>query len=437
MGIKSINWWLDIQEYEKGTLYNSFSAGPIARSWDDAGGSATMTIQELVDEINDLFEEAWDNGDGDTENLYEVKPHLMPSSESYSTTGRAQATIRFEFVRSYPIYEPEVASKKKFKIALRSGPHGYKTFQPREPTYPAATITYTNQSDIKAATLPYWSANTMITDRPPIAPDVVFVPFLGISNKILLLLDGNMGDLDLFPIMIKDADVEFVAEELLSQLEVSVEEQNVRNYLTTNSVELNYRSDDPIKRYEVFRITKKPTSYDDFNTVDNPLSTIEEFIAPDKPSAPATYISTIRPNIKYYYCVRGIDVHNNISNPTEVFEIEMVDNNGQIFYTLKVVDLDEVPPKKYKKMGRRFIYIAPALQQIVFDRETFNDSKEINNEPQNIKMTDLPPSNMLGYLGENGNSVWDKKFKVRVTSAKTGKKFDLNITVKNSGVTNP
>ena len=30
-----------------------------------------------------------------------------------------------------------------------------------------------------------------------------------------------------------------------------------------------------------------------------------------------------------------------------------------------------------------------------------------------------------------------KHYKIRVTSSKTGKKFDLNITVKNSGVNNP
>ena len=48
----------------------------------------------------------------------------------------------------------------------------------------------------------------------------------------------------------------------------------------------------------------------------------------------------------------------------------------------------------------------------------------MKEQPQNIKLTDLPPPNVLGYLEEDGQSVWDKKFKIRVTSAKTGKKFD-------------
>ena len=464
MGVKSISWWLDIEEYENGSLHNSFSAGPIARSWDDDGdvGEKFMTIQELVDEINELFEEAWDEGDGQTDNLYEVIPTLITSAETYSTTTAGQASIRFEFIRSYPIYGPKIATTKKFKIALRDGPHGSKTFQPLEPTYPAATITYSNDSAVKADTLPYWNTTAMITDKPPIAPDVVFVPFLGISNKILLLLDGNMGDLDLKPVIIKDSDTIFLAEELYSQLKLSVGESEVSSYIADKNITLNYRSDDPVSTYQIFKLTKKPTSYSDFNTPNNPIATVSEMVAPGKPSEPATYISTIRPNVKYYYCIRGVDVHGNISNPTEVFEIEMVDNNGQIFYTMSVLDWDRrfelsglaapgpgakgtTTPSKCRQFGRRFIYIAPSLQQSIFNRDTFNNSAEVDNKPADIKLTDLPPSNMLGYLGaaegagdsSGGVSVWDKKFKIRVTSTKTGKKFDLNITVKNSGVNNP
>jgi hypothetical protein len=99
--------------------------------------------------------------------------------------------------------------------------------------------------------------------------------------------------------------------------------------------------------------------------------------------------------------------------------------------------MDVPPPRVFASPGRRFIYIAPADQQKVFNRTTFDESNEVKEQPQNIKLTDLPPPNVLGYLEEDGQSVWDKKFKIRVTSAKTGKKFDLNITVKNSGVTNP
>ena len=121
MAIKSINWWLDIEEYEGVTLTNSFSAGPIVRSWDEANASDPqkfMTIQELVDEINELFIHAWDEGNGDTQNLYEVVPTLVPTSETVQGSSVGQVTIRFEFVRKYPIYAPSAAARKKFKIAI-------------------------------------------------------------------------------------------------------------------------------------------------------------------------------------------------------------------------------------------------------------------------------------------------------------------------------
>jgi hypothetical protein len=439
MAIKSISWYLDIEEFLAGKLYNSFSAGPLARSWDDEGNTSSkfMSIQELVDEINELFDEVWDNGDGDTKNLYEVVPTLIQSSETYAPATGGQVAIKFVFRRSYPIYPLDEASSHTFRIALRTGPHGSETFQPEEPQYPAATITYTNKSNIRSTTLPYWSTTAMVTDKPPIAPDVVFVPFLGISNKLLLLLDGNMGNLDLKPIIIKNSDVNFLVDELYSQLKLSVAHHEAVSFLDKSNITLNYKSDDPITKYQIFRTTTKPRTYSDYNTANNPIATVKEMIATGKPSAPATYISTIRPNVKYYYCIRGIDIHGNISNPTEVFEVEMVDNNGQIYYTLSVLDMDVPPPRVFASPGRRFIYIAPADQQKVFNRTTFNESNEVKEQPQNIKLTDLPPTNVLGYLEEDGQSVWDKKFKIRVTSAKTGKKFDLNITVKSSGVTNP
>ena len=51
----------------------------------------------------------------------------------------------------------------------------------------------------------------------------------------------------------------------------------------------------------------------------------------------------------------------------------------------------------------------------------------------------FPGNNLLGVSdGDDGIAdCWDKTFKVRVTSKKTGKKVDLNITFKNSGVVNP
>ena len=470
---KSINWYLDIDEYElppdlsEGVVpspvqYNSFSIGPIKRSWGyeafmdrhweeettlareasigagfDFADSphARVSVQQLVNEINQLLEAAWNNGiGGRTKNLYQVVPSLIVPdvANKYPVV-----VINFKFIRTYPPVYPGQDDGLRFRLAFNSGPHGQDAPPTLEEDGPSAIVEYTNKAHAVAALLPYWEADAVIADKPPVPPDVVFVPFLGISDKILVLLDANIGDLNLAPVMITDSDTNFLVEEMYSQHQVSVPADQVREFVRKTPLTLNYKSDDPVRAYQIFRLSEKPTSYSDFNTSTNPIAKISTLLAPNKRAVPGTFIDSIQPNTKYYYCVRGVDVHGNISNPTEVFVIEMVDNNGQIFYTKKVLNMGAPPAKICKVYGQRFIGIEPSPRQLIFNREAFNNSNDVQNRPENIQINDLPPSNVLGNLSEGVESVWGKKFKVRVTSAKTGKKFDLNITIKNTGVTNP
>ena len=49
--------------------------------------------------------------------------------------------------------------------------------------------------------------------------------------------------------------------------------------------------------------------------------------------------------------------------------------------------------------------------------------------------TNPPYPSILGASGVD--AVWEKTFKIRTTSKKTGRKLDLNLTFKNTGIVNP
>ena len=151
------------------------------------------------------------------------------------------------------------------------------------------------------------------------------------------------------------------------------------------------------------------------------------------------FTDTVAPNVKYYYCFRCVDVHNNFSNPTIVYEAEIVDDEGQIYFILKPFDFDGKVKRKLHKAGRRYIYIEPSIVQAQIQSSAAHSLGTLlgasGGDVNAIQETDLPANNCLGP--NSGTKVWDKVFKIRVTSKKTGKKFDLNLTFNNTGVDNP
>ena len=113
------------------------------------------------------------------------------------------------------------------------------------------------------------------------------------------------------------------------------------------------------------------------------------------------------------------------NNKSHIFEIEMINNEGQIFLTQQIFTFEKVKPT-YSMTGRRFIYVEPSFNQVALESPPAAPGD----------MQNPPPDNLLG-ASTNEKSCWENTFKIRATSKKTGKKLDLNITFKNSGVINP
>tara|TARA_R110002020_G_scaffold189345_2_gene388292 strand:+ start:12240 stop:13565 length:1326 start_codon:yes stop_codon:yes gene_type:complete len=440
----SFYWFLDIQESsDVHTNVNTevfpapdthsagastFSIGPIKFQKNEK-----TTVHELIGKIQEAFSTAYKSGVAPR--LYQIEARIrrIALSDLAGYTGAQSVPIeRIKTAREgkelhveYRIFNEDAIS---FSILFRSGPHGSAGGLASFPTEgpPVAEIIVDNKRHIEAMQVPYCSVNAMVTDKPPVPPDINFIPYVGVNNKIAIMFNSNAGSRIEKPIMLKDSDVRFLLEEYFAQHNISIEPTALTD---EDLLPLEYKNDDPIRKYELFRVTKKPTGYADFRGHSVTTDPITAQLGPDKFSTAVNFIDTIRPNKKYWYCARSMDIHENISNPTHIFELEMVDNRGQMYLKTKIFSFD-APKPNFKRSGQRFIAITPATEQLSYVGGY--------TSPGTVGINSPPTDNILGTADRlESSSVWGKKFKVRLTSKKTGRKIDLNLTFKNTGVVIP
>ena len=398
-----------------------------------------ITPVEIVDAIQAAFDEALEDGRTDHQYLVGVEAVSIPDNSAYYNLRSQMAVVLRYSIRKTSVSQPD------FTFLFTSGPNGANPYANGQfaadiavpesdgtanKHWPVASFSVINEPAPAVFSTPYCTQTVMIADKPPVPPDVVFVPYVGVNNKVLVLFSSNVGEILARPVILKNSDASFIADEYYAQKGITITEEQV---LTPDVGELTrpkleYRNDDPIRKYELFRVDQKPTSYDDFrgkNLTDGP---IQAELGPGKFSTAPAFVDNIQPNRKYWYCARSIDIHENISNPTYIFEIEMVDNKGQMYMRYKVVNF-EPQVLNYKKMGRKILAIEPRNVQRYYNPA---------NPPGDVALNQVPTSNILGTSEVNNvSSIWNKKFKVRITSKKTGRKIDLNLTFKNTGVVIP
>ena len=192
---------------------------------------------------------------------------------------------------------------------------------------------------------------------------------------------------------------------------------------------ITYESDDRPESFLVFRTLKKPQSYRDFKgrlhrtiqvgRAENlPLGQGQRSREPiEGPLSSIAMNDKISPNKKYYYTFKTIDYHGNISNPSPVYEVEIVDDQGASYFLMNTIEFKKEEPRQQTITGKRLLQIAPNINQTLI-----NEVASGFNEVESAKLL----TNKV-VLGLNEVGIWDKRFKIRLTSTKTGKKLDLNI----------
>ena len=274
---------------------------------------------------------------------------------------------------------------------------------------------------LKIVRIPIFESRSVkILDAAPVWPNVDIIPYKGVVDEILINLSSNVGNYELQPVIINQSDATFADNY-----------RQARDLLPTDPI--TYKSDDPTKTFEIYKMDTPPTSCQDF--AGNLLVSLTSDVA-----TAASYVDKISPNQKYYYMFRSVDVHQNRSNPTEIYQVEMVEQDGMSFFYTSIYEFED-PLKKNNNVApskefRRYLKISPNLiQSLINYKQTFPDRTTADGVTFAEGESNTAYNTPTVVLGQAGESVWasntnPQRFKIRITSKNSGKKIDLNLTCK-------
>jgi hypothetical protein len=296
--------------------------------------------------------------------------------------------------------------------------------------YNEAEICVLSEPSIVLVEVPQTTFNTIIVDRPPMPPDVSLIPYRAKSDKILITFNGAVGE----------EEKEFIS--LSKEDDELFEKYRLNQKVPVGSRKIKFKSDDPSIEFEVWRTDKKPTSWYDFNFYKKVTSN-ELFSNPSKKASSASFKDKVIANKKYYYTFRAIDVHGNVSNPSVIYEMRMNDDNGTVWMDLQTFESPNfIDVKTPTKSGKKIIQIKPSFLQ-----STINEQQSGLTDSEGNRITDLSGFNLDNQdlvLGSDDlqRSIWSgdskpRKFKLRLTSKKTGKKIDFNFYCRVNHIKDP
>ena len=149
--------------------------------------------------------------------------------------------------------------------------------------------------------------------------------------------------------------------------------------------------------------------------------------SPNKYDVPAVftdcfYEEKVKTNTKLYYTFRAINSEGIKGSFSPIFETELIDDGNYKYAVFNKIHLKELGPERMynapSKNFKKLIQFIPNAKQLEIDDSSVDYNQLAETQLENVR------------VGTDSNSIWNKTFKVRMTSKKTGKKIDLNITYK-------
>jgi len=253
---------------------------------------------------------------------------------------------------------------------------------------------------VKILEYPVYSKEIITMDNPPISPNVDVIPFKGDKKRLMFNMDSMTGNFAAKPVVLEPDDVSQFSLIAISQ----GADPELGEEILNSAVE--FKNDDPTQVFEVFRVDREPTSWGSF--FQSKIGRVES------DATAGSFIDKIVPNKKYWYTFRTEDIHGHVSNPSNIYQIELVSDLDAVY--LKS-DLFYFPKEERKRTlsFKKDILIEPAFSQKMLDLPADGSFNSWESAP-----------GKSGPVGISDHPVWGKQFKIRITSKSTGKQIDLN-----------
>lgn len=261
-----------------------------------------------------------------------------------------------------------------------------------------------NTPHIRIIDTHYKNVQGIVTDKPPPPPEVDIIPYKDNDSELLFLFNPPAIEYKLMPISFN--------EEERYQLDLIRESQQL-----DVGEKIKFGGDDKIEKYMVYRIEKHPYGYEDF------YDSLHQVVETLCNCTTGEFKDTLEPNKEYYYIFRSIDVHDYISNPTDVWKVELISEKGLTFLKKEVVNFAKKDFKKNHKNMRRFLHIKPNSLQTALNVSNLGDT---------LLEEDIMAS-LLGNKEKLSKSVWGKTFKLRLKSKQTNKYINIKFSFDEDG----
>tara|TARA_R110002020_G_scaffold61175_5_gene164874 strand:+ start:18 stop:1055 length:1038 start_codon:yes stop_codon:yes gene_type:complete len=269
-----------------------------------------------------------------------------------------------------------------------------------------ADFNFDIEPTIKITEIPIFTKTIVVLDNPP--QEVEIAPFQRMDNSQIIGF-----------IATKEAPSFSAYPHVLTAADQAGKDHYSNNYSLVPGEVISKLSKSKIGKLQIFRKSTRPKQFNDFSETDM-IATLKLDI-PNSDYKLSNYVfeDKIDVNRKYYYIFRFINENGMPGQIASMIEAELVSDGGykySLFEKYLPADFQVQKDNQVTQQFKKLFEVVPNINQVTIDQSLLDLTDTSYNQMQNI------------VIGSTDKSIFDKKFKIRLTSKKTGKKIDLNIT---------